>query len=264
MLENASRRLSEKWPSSISPVALSSDYHFIPLTNESIAEYKLRVENAGSNNILFLHKNAATPNHARFILNGNNSIFLIDEHSALSGDIIAESNCTCVVLGHQHSLRVWIHLYNNGELFWGKHARTYGARIWVEGGRRVVVGDDCLFSEGIKIRTTDHHSIIDLTTGQQINAQADVEIGRHVWLGDNVTVVKGVTIGTGAIIGTGSVVTRSVPEAELWAGSPARMLRQNVSWVDSHPAPQAEIEAMRARYFPDLPTLRISGDAGER
>lgn len=253
MIEDVARRLSEKWPSSISPVDLKADYSVIQVTPQSIAEHKLRVSGLGLNNIVLLHKNAPPPQKAHLIFNGNDNLVLIDEQCALDGYVICGTGCIGVFLGHQHSLKVGIDLYNFGELFWGKKARTYGARLWIDGGRRVTVGDDCMFSEGIKIRTTDHHSIIDLVAGEQINFTSDVSIEPHVWLGDNTTVMKGVTVGAGAIVGAGSTVTRSVPPAELWVGSPARMLRQGVSWIDSHPATKEEIEALRATFVDRLP-----------
>jgi acetyltransferase-like isoleucine patch superfamily enzyme len=95
------------------------------------------------------------------------------------------------------------------------------------------------------IHTSDHHSIIDLASMKQSNFPAEVMISDHVWIGPNVTVLPGVTIGVGSIIGSGSVVTKSVGAKELWGGSPARMLRDNVSWVNSHPAIPEEIEVLK-------------------
>lgn len=50
-------------------------------------------------------------------------------------------------------------------------------------------------------------------------------IGADVWLGAGVTVLSGVSIGTGAVIGAGSVVTKDVGPYEIWAGNPARKIR---------------------------------------
>lgn len=50
-------------------------------------------------------------------------------------------------------------------------------------------------------------------------------IGADVWIGANVIVKSGVTIGTGAVIGAGSVVTHDVPSYEIWAGNPAKKIR---------------------------------------
>jgi len=44
-------------------------------------------------------------------------------------------------------------------------------------------------------------------------------------IGAGVTVLCGVVIGTSSIIGCGSVVTKSVPPHEIWAGVPAKKLR---------------------------------------
>jgi acetyltransferase-like isoleucine patch superfamily enzyme len=48
-----------------------------------------------------------------------------------------------------------------------------------------------------------------------------------VWLGAGCIVLKGVRIGEGAVIGAGSVVTKSVPAGEVWAGVPARPVRNS-------------------------------------
>lgn len=53
----------------------------------------------------------------------------------------------------------------------------------------------------------------------------DISIGPDVWIGANATVMSGVTIGTGAVIGAGSIVTKDVPPYEIWAGNPARKIR---------------------------------------
>jgi acetyltransferase-like isoleucine patch superfamily enzyme len=52
-----------------------------------------------------------------------------------------------------------------------------------------------------------------------------VIIEDDVRLGANVLVLPGVTIHKGAIVGMGSVVTRNIGAYEVWAGNPARKLR---------------------------------------
>jgi len=51
-------------------------------------------------------------------------------------------------------------------------------------------------------------------------------IGHDVWIGNNVLIKAGVTIGNGAVIGMGSVVTKNVPSYEVWAGNPAKKIKQ--------------------------------------
>lgn len=50
-------------------------------------------------------------------------------------------------------------------------------------------------------------------------------IGPDVWIAANVIIKAGVCIGTGAVIGAGSVVTHDVPAYEIWAGNPAKKIR---------------------------------------
>ncbi len=50
-------------------------------------------------------------------------------------------------------------------------------------------------------------------------------IGNDVWIGIGAIVKAGVTIHNGAVIGAGSVVTHDIPAYEIWAGNPARKIR---------------------------------------
>ena len=47
----------------------------------------------------------------------------------------------------------------------------------------------------------------------------------NVSIGSSVTILCGIIIGAGAVIGAGSVVTKDVPQGEVWAGNPARLLK---------------------------------------
>lgn len=53
----------------------------------------------------------------------------------------------------------------------------------------------------------------------------ETKIGNDVWIGNRAIVLQGVSIGTGSVIGAGSVVTHDIPPYEIWAGNPARKIR---------------------------------------
>lgn len=53
-----------------------------------------------------------------------------------------------------------------------------------------------------------------------------VRIGCGVWLGARVTVLPGVTIGDGCVIAAGSVVTGDCKPHGIYAGTPARFVRE--------------------------------------
>jgi acetyltransferase-like isoleucine patch superfamily enzyme len=53
-----------------------------------------------------------------------------------------------------------------------------------------------------------------------------VIIGEDCWFGSGVRITKGVTIGDGAVIGAGSVVVRDIPAYQIWAGVPAKYIKE--------------------------------------
>lgn len=53
----------------------------------------------------------------------------------------------------------------------------------------------------------------------------ETTIGNDVWIGEGCKIKAGVTIGDGAIIGMGSVVTKDVEPYSIYAGCPARKIR---------------------------------------
>lgn len=217
-----------------------------PETRDMLAQLGIRITDHGQRNVLLLDRNfEKLPGTVQIGFGGSDNIFAIGAKTALSGHFHCQANTVAVIGGHQHALSLNVMLYRGGKLFWGQGSRTYGCRMWIDGGKSLVVGDDCMFSEAIQIRTSDHHSIIDLDRYEQINFPADVTIGRHVWIGPNVSILKGVKIGSGAIIAAAALVSGEVPARELWGGVPAKHMRSRVSWVDSHPAMPPAIENLR-------------------
>ena len=46
-----------------------------------------------------------------------------------------------------------------------------------------------------------------------------------VFIGVNVIICNSVTIGKGSIVGAGSVVTKDIPPYQVWAGNPAKFIK---------------------------------------
>jgi acetyltransferase-like isoleucine patch superfamily enzyme len=221
---------------------LETDYDLFDLSDHSnmdalVQRLGISMTCNDCGNRIFLHRNAIRPPHPTTMsFHGGDNTVIIDENCGFHGSVTFEGcNNLFIVFGGQARAGLGVTLYSHDTLVWGRGSFAWGILIWVQGGSICTIGDECLFSTDIIIRTTDHHSIIDLQSLERINAPQDVTIGRHVWVGQDCAISKGATIGDGAIIGTRSLVTSAVPKAELWAGSPARMLRRNVSWVPSHP-----------------------------
>lgn len=152
-------------------------------------------------------------NNVRIVIQGNNHRLIIEENVVYSKGIIWFEDNEC-------------------EIFIGSKTTIGEADFSVaEHARRIYIGSDCMFSKGIKITTTDSHSIINLETGERTNLAKDVVIGNHVWLGQNVTINKGVEIGSNSIVAGHSVLTKSIPSNCIAAGVPARVVKVKVDWL---------------------------------
>jgi len=53
-----------------------------------------------------------------------------------------------------------------------------------------------------------------------------VRIGAFSFIGAGAFILKGAQIGVGSIVGAGSVVTGKIPDWQIWAGNPARFIRE--------------------------------------
>lgn len=95
----------------------------------------------------------------------------------------------------------------------------------------IVIEDDVFIGEGCRIADTDFHSLRledrkseKFGIYQNIN-NAPVIICNGSFIGAGVIILKGVRIGERSVIGAGSVVSKSIPPGQVWAGNPARYLR---------------------------------------
>jgi len=105
-----------------------------------------------------------------------------------------------------------------------------GALLCEREGRTLIVGDDCMLSNGVALRTTDHHAIFDRSSAARLNEPADVLVGPHVWLGNGARINKGARIGRGTVVGQTSIVSGELEPNCIYVGAPARKLRGDVVW----------------------------------
>jgi len=136
-----------------------------------------------------------------------------------------------------------IYLRSHGQfVFWGRGASAVGLSMEIEGeGVGVVVGDDALISAGVWIRNHDMHAMHDLRTGARINRPpVQTVIERHVWLGQDAMLLNTQRIGMGSIVGTRALVKGTVPPRVAVAGTPARVIREEVSWGRANAGMTAE------------------------
>lgn len=166
----------------------------------------------------------------------NNACWLAGEYTKLKID-------SCSTFGGNGRL----YLGKNGLLQVGK-AFSIGKNydIAVSSNTSILIGDDCIFSYDIFMRSSDGHSIFDVVTGENINTTYEIsksrkiDIGSHVWVGMQTTILYNTKINDGSIVGARSLVKGTVPNNCIVAGIPAKIIRKNVSWSREYCAESIE------------------------
>ena len=109
-------------------------------------------------------------------------------------------------------------------------------------GMTLRIGRDCLFSCDIKVYCGDGHAIYDLRENKHLNPLTAhspknlIDIGDHVWAGMRAVILNRSVVGTSSIIGAGSLVKGEFPNNCLIAGTPARIVRRDITW-SANPRP---------------------------
>lgn len=88
----------------------------------------------------------------------------------------------------------------------------------------VEIGDDCVVAHGVMF-VNDKFSSGGPARGDK-KLWLSTRIGKHVSIGSGATILP-VTVCDNAVIGAGSVVTRDISQPGVYAGNPARLLRQH-------------------------------------
>lgn len=133
--------------------------------------------------------------------------------------------------------------------YWGPGSTAVNCSVELEGeGRGVVIGGDALMSSGIWIRNHDMHSIVDLHSGAVVNPPpGDVIVESHVWIGQDVLLLGAQHVGYGAILGARALVKAPVPPCSAMGGTPARVLKSDVSWGRATAGISADEKALLER-----------------
>lgn len=145
------------------------------------------------------------------------------------GEFIVESGSTVEVKGNFACYEgTYIYVGRNASLVLG--ANSYiNRKSTINCFKEVVIGDNCAISDYVKIIDSDNHNL--LVDGKVNIETKPIHIGKHVWIGKGVIILKGVNIGDDAVIAAGTIVTKDVPAKCLVGGNPAKIIRENISWI---------------------------------
>lgn len=159
-------------------------------------------------------RNTRMENPMFHIIGSNNSIIIGEEcHIGKKCSIWIEGNNITISIGNKTTFTAMVHINAQEE-------NSY-----------IRIGEDCMFSNHIIVRTSDAHPIYDLKTNKRINKPESISIGNHVWVAPDSKIMKGVKINDGSIIGSNTMVTKSIPKNVLAVGMPAKVIKENIKWT---------------------------------
>jgi maltose O-acetyltransferase len=96
--------------------------------------------------------------------------------------------------------------------------------VTIHNTARVTLEADVALGPGVLVTTT-HHRFDDPASRAGTPDPRPVLVGRGTWVGARAVVLPGVTIGEGCVVAAGAVVTRDCAPHGLYAGVPARRVR---------------------------------------
>jgi acetyltransferase-like isoleucine patch superfamily enzyme len=196
----------------------------------------LTIEDHGTNNVVSI-EDGAVFKVSKIIIKGDNCRIRI-------GKALSYNNLTLNLKGNGKALCIkpskkninglkWVSIRgNNQTLSIGENLSCGGLEIQMnDGDEHCSIGDNCLLSWGIKMRTSDGHSVVDLATGKAINLPQDIEIEDRVWIGEHVSFLKGSHVSQDSVVGSHAIVTKKFSQPNcVIAGFPAKVLKENVKW----------------------------------
>ena len=93
----------------------------------------------------------------------------------------------------------------------------------------LVIGKDCVISWNCQFLDENFHKLH--YDGKKEHVKEGIELGNHVWVGCNVKIYGSSIIPNGCVIAADSVVKNVFLEENcLIAGSPAQIVKRNISW----------------------------------
>lgn len=167
------------------------------------------------------------------ILGNRNKIVVGKDCNLKKLSIVIYGDDNCVVIGKKcicDSARIHIEDNNNSVVIGDRTTIQKNTELACIEGCELIVGEDCMFSSDISLRTGDSHSVITMD-GKRTNQSKSVYIGNHVWIGMRALVMKGSKIQDNSIIGAQSFVTGKFSQTHIMlAGSPAKVIKENIDW----------------------------------
>lgn len=204
-----------------------------------IIEIMLKVNNYVFNKMKIKKGNAinvkcAFLSKCRIKVIGTGNVVTIEDYSRLE-------NCKIIIYGNNCNVHIGkrccfneltIYMEDDQNLIdVGEHTSIDGkTELACIEGTKINIGNDCMFSRNIHVRTGDAHSIVNIQS-DRINPSKDIIIKDHTWIGTETIIMKGAVINENSIIGAGAIVlSKEFSANSIIAGNPAKVIKSDISW----------------------------------
>jgi acetyltransferase-like isoleucine patch superfamily enzyme len=145
--------------------------------------------------------------------------------SQLETRLLLEKNSTMTINGtFGMYCNSYIRVISGGELV--VNGGFINENVQITCASKIYIGVGCTIARDVIIRDYDAHTIDE----EGFEIAKPITIGDHVWIGNRAMILKGVSIGEGAVIAAGAIVVKDVPSGSLVGGSPARVIKENITW----------------------------------
>jgi acetyltransferase-like isoleucine patch superfamily enzyme len=142
-----------------------------------------------------------------------------------------------------YQIRLW---NDNQFLFIGDGTTSNYSEIWLhESDSTILIGEECMISEKVRIMNSDMHYIFDIDSKKKLNNVINLLIEPRVWIGEGAMIVRCPKIGYGSIIGAKSLVRKEVPPKTVCAGIPAKPIRNNILWERAGDIKKSTIDSLK-------------------
>jgi len=131
--------------------------------------------------------------------------------------VVSPSNIYDCIIGDNSFIGPFVEIQKNAEI--GNRTKVQSHSFICE---LVTIGDDCFIGHGVMF-------INDLFQGGEpaggdSSKWKSTKIGNHVSIGSNATILP-VNICDNVVVGAGAVVTKDITESGIYAGNPARRIK---------------------------------------
>lgn len=204
---------------------------------ETITYDPATIKFKGKNNTVFLHGNNLFKK-VNIQFSGNGNILVLPDLLSIEESTIQfvgnDSLCYLNLSGSKRLRLAHFVLGSECVFYYGKgtniNVSDYPTHFYIYESSNVIIGDKCLISNDVIIRTCDNHLFYDLVSKERINMPGSVFIGDKCWICQGVYINKNTVVGSGTIVGARSVIGKRVfPSNTLVAGQPGKVLRENIA-----------------------------------